>query len=147
METQSTPLTFPNKNTEGPFSDIKVGHIAIRTADYKGLIAWYQEKLSFRLIREWTAGDMQLAFIAPANDNDVIIEILGTQQIPDAEPIKTGYDHICFNVGNLEHTIQALTASGIEIVRCFPVPAIGKKVAFIADPEGNRIEFCEDLIL
>lgn len=134
-------------NAGSAFKDLKAGHLAIRTSEYEALIKWYGEKLDFRLIHEWTVGDMQLAFMALPNDSTFLIEILG---IKDPKPVNTlegnlGYDHLCFHVENLDETLQELNKRGVPVIRSFSVPAIGKRVAFIADPFGHKIEFCEDL--
>ncbi|HEY0298467.1 MAG TPA: VOC family protein [Arachidicoccus sp.] len=147
MENQITPLTFSATNENSKFSDIRAEHVAIRTTAYNDLIKWYVENLDFRIIREWTNGEMQLAFIAPPNDNKFLIEILGiksVEQISHSE-MKLGYHHLCFNVENLDNIIAELNKRDIPITRSFIVPAIGKRVAFIDDTFGNAIEFCEDI--
>ena len=147
MENQITPLTFSEKNTESKFSDIKAGHTAIRTTEYDAIIKWYLEKLDFRIVREWMAGEMRLAYLALPNDDDFMVEILGSKSSePIAnEEVKSGYDHLCFNVEDLDKTIEELKSRNINITRRFSVPAIGKCVAFIADPFGNKIEFCDNI--
>jgi lactoylglutathione lyase len=142
-------ITFPEKNTMSTLSNIKAGHIGILTSEYDAIIKWYREKLDFRLVHEWTSDEfkMQLAFLAPSNDNNFVIEIFGynkPEAVDNAE-VRYGYNHICFNVDNLDQTIDELQKRNISIVRSFSVPAIGKRVAFIADPFGNTIEFSEEL--
>ena len=147
MENQITPLTFSEKNTASKFSDIKAGHAAIRTTEYDAIIKWYLEKLDFRIVREWTAGEMRLAYLALPNDDDFMVEILGGKSDGEMtnEEVKSGYDHLCFNVADLDETIAELKSRDITITRSFSVPAIGKRVAFIADPFGNKIEFCDNI--
>ena len=146
MNTSLTPLTFPATNAASPFQDVKAGHIAIRTTAYDALVNWYQEKLDFRLVREWTAGEMKLAFLALPNDNTFLLEILGVSGAEAANTdVQPGYDHLCLNVADLDHTLETLKQRGIPVVRSFRTPAIGKRVAFIADLLGNKIEFCADL--
>ncbi len=147
MQNQITPLTFPEADTASPFKDLKAVHVAIRTADYEAAIRWYKEKPDFRLIREWTSGEMQLAFLALPDDDSFVIEILCVKGTgPAATPeVLSGYAHICFNVENLDKTVEALNARNIGLTRSFNAPAIGKRVAFIEDPFGNAIEFCEDM--
>ncbi|MDR6301903.1 VOC family protein [Mesonia maritima] len=146
MENSIATLAYPEKNENSVFNDMKGWHIAIRTTNYKELIAWYLKKLDFRLIKEFNAGEMKLALIAPPGDNYFILEILGVKENEEpSSEVKVGYDHICFNVTNLDKTMAALKSRDIEIVRSFEVPIIGKRVAFINDPFGNKIEFSEEL--
>jgi len=140
---------FPEKNTGSAFADVKAGHIGILTFEYDAIVKWYRENLDFRLVREWTNDglNMQLAFLAPPDDNSFVIEIFGYNQAEtagNAQP-KPGYNHICFDVANLDRTMAELHKRNINIVRSFSIPAIGRRVAFIADPWGNTIEFSEDI--
>lgn len=143
MNNSTTPINFPDKKENSLFNDMKGWHIAIRTTKYEELIKWYEQNLNFRLVKEFTSGDMKLALIAPPNDNNFLIEVLGVNENNDFEKaeVKSGYHHLCFNVDDLDKTIDALKQRNIVIERSFDAPAIGKKVAFISDPFGNIIEF------
>lgn len=147
MKNTISQLIYPEKNESSVFNDIKGWHVAIRTTEYEKFINWYEEILDFRLIKEFNAGEMQLALIAPPCDNNFIIEVLGVKENTNTHTteIKYGYDHVCYNVTNLDATINDLISRGIEIIRTFEVPIIGKRVAFINDPFGNKIEFAEEL--
>ena len=147
MENQITPISYTDKNTTSKFSDCKAGHVGIRTTKYNEILKWYEENLDFRIIRKWMVGNIQLAFIAPPNDNDFIIEIIcyDTNEKLANDEIKSGYNHLSFSVDNLDKTIAELTKRNIPIERSFSVPSIGLRVAFISDTFGNTIEFCEEL--
>lgn len=145
MENSISPLAYPEKNRTSDFNDLKGWHVAIRTTEYQKLISWYLKNLDFRLVKEFNAGEMQLALIAPPGDNNFILEVLGIKDDQEySSEVKVGYDHICFNVSNLDALLNALKLRDIQIVRTFEVPVIGKRVAFINDPFGNKIEFCEE---
>ena len=147
MQNQITPLTFSETHAASPFQNIKAHHVAIRTTEYDAAINWYCEKLDFRLIREWTVGETQLVFLALPNDDNFLIESLcikGAESLVASE-MQSGYAHICFNVENLDKTVEELNKRNIALTYSFAVPAIGKRVAFIADPFGNAMEFCEDM--
>lgn len=147
MKNSITPLNFPTKNCNSLFKDMKGWHVAIRTTKYEELIKWYEQNLDFRLIKEFTSGEMKLALIAPPGDNSFLIEVLGVKENEDfkQQEVKSGFDHLCFNVDDLDKTMQALKHRNISIEMTFPAPAIGKRVAFIIDPFGNKLEFSEEL--
>jgi len=151
MDTTITPLTFPGKEPGSIFSDMQATHIGIRTSDYEGLIKWYMEKLEFRLIRKWRAGDLKLAFLAPANDNSCWIEVIsqditGADAGQEARAFASGYHHFCMNVKNVDNTLSELARRGVATLRApFDVPVIGKRCGFIADPFGNVIELTADM--
>lgn len=147
MENEISRLTYLDKNSNSQFRDIKAGHVGIRTTKYSEIIKWYEENLDFRIIKKWTVGNIQLAFIAPPNDNDFIIEIIcyDSNEKTNDDEIKSGFNHLSFSVQNLDETIIELTKRKIPIVRSFSVPEISLRVAFISDTFGNTIEFCEDI--
>lgn len=147
MKNLISPINFPEKKDNSLFKDMKGWHVAIRTTHYHELIKWYEQNLDFRLVQEFNSGEMQLALIAPPGDNNFLVEVLGVKyvEVSEKSEIKSGYDHLCFMVDDLEHTINSLQQRNIEIDMTFPAPAIGKRVAFITDPFGNRLEFAEEL--
>jgi catechol 2,3-dioxygenase-like lactoylglutathione lyase family enzyme len=62
----------------------------------------------------------------------------------------TGYGHLCFATDNVDATMAALVARGVQaFVEAQTYPLDGttfeRRVAFITDPEGNVIEFGEPL--
>jgi catechol 2,3-dioxygenase-like lactoylglutathione lyase family enzyme len=129
-------------------SDIRASHVGIRTTDFEGLINWYIEKLDFRLIQKWNVGDLQLAYLAPANDNNFWIEILsiGSNEPEQAQSIVSGFQHLCFEVDNVDKTLAELNNRGVKTMRePFNVPVIGKRCGFIADLFGNVIELAESI--
>lgn len=146
----------PAKNPSSPFADMKGHHVAVRTPDLEGALAFYVEKLDFRVVATWDYADEQLAYIAPPNDDQFYVEILGGgEPAPrDVRPYTDladslkyrGYHHFCLNVGSVEETVAKLRARGVTIVtEPFVLPAISRKLAFFCDPFGNLIELAEVL--
>lgn len=127
-----------------------MGHIGVWTTDFEGLINWYVQNLEFRLIRQVDLGHLQLAFLAPATDDNFWLEVLCDKlkagaQTP-TQPATTGYLHFCLDVANVDQTLAEVNRRGIPTVRGpFDVPPIGKRCGFIADPLGNLIEFAQDI--
>ena len=54
-----------------------------------------------------------------------------------------GLNHICLAVSDLDRTVAELTARGVEITQAIKYGRDGNRQAWIADPEGNRIELME----
>lgn len=156
MNEQARVIELPEKNINSVFSSMRGAHVALRVPDYATTVKWYQEKLDFRLIHEWPFGDLQLAYLAPANDDNFWIEILaGGQPAPKTgyEDLNEslhpgGYHHFCIDVANVDDTIAELKSRGVNIVgEAFNLPAISKRLAFFADPDGNLIELAERINL
>jgi glyoxylase I family protein len=143
-------------NTSSPFADMKGHHVAVRASDLASALAWYVEKLDFRVIAQWPYADEQLAYVAPATDDHFFVEILGGgEHAPQearpydglADSLKyRGYHHFCLTVKSVDETIATLKSRGVTIVtEPFILPAISRKLAFFCDPFGNLIELAEVL--
>lgn len=147
-------VSLPPVNTGSPFSSMKGHHVAVRVPSFEAAIAWYTQKLDFRVVHQWPYADQKLAYLAPAADNEFFIEILGDGNPPPIpKPVYTdlgdslrlaGYHHFCINVDDMDRTVEELRRRGVQIVtEPFELPVIGRKLAFIADPFGNLIELAQ----
>ena len=108
-----TALNPPAANPKSPFASMKGNHVAFRVPDFAASKAWFVDKLDFRVIHEWPFGDLQLAYLAPSNDNALWIEILGGAR-PASRPRFSsvdeslhyaGYHHFCFDVASVDATL------------------------------------------
>jgi catechol 2,3-dioxygenase-like lactoylglutathione lyase family enzyme len=149
MKEHITTIQLPSRNEASVFSNMRGAHIALRAANYEGIVKWYQEKLDFRLIHEWPFGELKLAYLAPANDDNFWIEILG-----GGDPLAqndysdlseslhpAGYHHFCIDVASVDETMIELRRREVNVVvEPFNLPVIGKRLAFFAGPYGNLIE-------
>ena len=149
-------FVLPAKNTSSPFADMHGHHVAMRTPELEAAKRWYVETLDFRVVAEWDYADEKLAYIAPPNDDDFYIEILGGgERAPEEVRPYTdlgnslnycGYHHFCLNVTNVNETVDQLRSRGVTIVaEPFELAAISRRLAFFSDPFGNLIELAEVL--
>jgi len=149
-------FVLPAKNTSSPFADMHGHHVAMRTPELEVAKRWYVETLDFRVVAEWDYADEKLAYIAPPNDDDFYIEILGGgERAPEEVRPYTdlgnslnyrGYHHFCLNVTNVNETVDQLRSRGVTIVaEPFELAAISRRLAFFSDPFGNLIELAEVL--
>jgi lactoylglutathione lyase/glyoxylase I family protein len=147
-------FTLPPKNAASAFATMRGHHVALRVPDFARARDWYVEKLDFRVIHEWPYADEQLAYLAPANDDHFMIEILGGgDPLPIDRPAykdladslrHSGLHHFCINVVNIEEAVTELRRRGVTIVTApFKLDAISRKLTFFADPFGNLIELAE----
>lgn len=141
---------MPEKNSAGINGKIKVGHVGLRTINYEATIQWYIEKLGFRLLKKWVAGELKLAYLAPANDDNFWLEVLSSESVEfnqnDQQQVAVGFQHICFEVECVDETLKALREKDVKVVRePFNVAAIGKRCGFVVDLHGNMIEFAENI--
>lgn len=145
---------LPALDAASPFASMRGHHVAVRVPDFAAGKRWYTEKLDFRVIHEWPYADQQLAYLAPANDDAFLIELLGGGNPPPIpKPVYTdlgdslrlqGYHHYCLNVASVDDTLAELRRRGVTIVtEAFELPVINRRLAFLADPWGNLIELAE----
>lgn len=149
---ESVTIKIPAKNTHSVFSNMRGAHVALRVPDYEETKKWYMEKLDFRLLHEWPFGELQLAYLAPANDDNFWIELLaGGNPEPQANYADlneslhpSGYHHICMDVKSVDETLAELSKRGVTVLgEAFNLPAIGKRLGFFSDLWGNVIELAE----
>ena len=147
---ENTPLEIPEKMSQRITGQLRAAHVGLRTTDYEGTIQWYTEKLGFRVLYKWAMADLQLALLAPANDDNFCLEVLcgGIADSPQnpSQPIVSGYQHLCFEVDNVDEALAELRVKGIQVVQePFNVPEIGKRCGFVADLHGNVLEFASSI--
>ena len=106
------------------------------------------------MLREWPYGDLTLAYLMPANDDDFHFELLAGP-VPHPQPVLDdlavsldygGYQHVCVNVANVDAALAELRRRGVDVVEeAFEIEQISRRLAFIRDPWGNMIELAETL--
>jgi lactoylglutathione lyase/glyoxylase I family protein len=146
------PSSNEDPPPENPFASARIIHAALRVPDLEASKRWFVEKLDFHVAREWPVGELRYAWLCPAGDGSLHIEIVGgnaPEPNPEFGTIEetleySGYHHVCIDVANLDRALEALrrrgvTALGDPIV----MAAVGRRIAFIADPWGNLVELAE----
>ncbi len=82
------PATLPAAKTSSPFTSMKGDHVGVRVPDIDQAIAWYTQKLDFRVVHRWPYGDLQLAYVAPPVDSGFKIELLAGPGAVDRKPYR-----------------------------------------------------------
>ncbi len=137
-------------NSSSPFASWKLDHAAMRVPDFDSAMAWYTEKLEFRLRKQVSFAGLTFAFLSPAGDDNFVFEFLAGPGADSRPPHKdlhdsyktAGWHHVCFRVDNVDVVIAQLKQRAVTVVsEPHDVAAMGIRVAFIADPWGNLFEF------
>lgn len=147
---------LPARNETSPLASMRGHHVALRVPDFETELSWFLEKLDFRLVHRWPYEDQQVAYLAPPDDDGLFVELLGGGRVPPlprppykdlADSLRQGgQHHFCLNVADLDATISELRRRGVTIVtEPFVLDVIHRKLAFIADPNGNLIELAQVL--
>ena len=143
-------ITPPAVASPNPFASWRFEHAAIRVPDFETAVAWYTEKLDFRLVKSSPLNDKTYGFlVGAADDSGFSIELIagtGAESRPAYADLGSslnlsGLHHLAFRVGSVDEIIAELQFRRVKIVsEAHDVPQLGLRVAFFADPWGNLFE-------
>jgi catechol 2,3-dioxygenase-like lactoylglutathione lyase family enzyme len=145
-------LTAPHASS--PFASLKINHAAIRVPDFDSAVAWYAEKLDFRLKQSVSVAGLTFGFLYPAADDSFHFELLagpGAAERPLYKDLHdsyktSGWHHPGFSVDSVDDAIEELRRRSVTIVsEPHDVAAMGLRVAFFADPWGNLFEVIQSI--
>jgi lactoylglutathione lyase len=120
---------------------VRLGHVAFRVRDLEVSIGWYAEALgaqeAFRATEE--GGAPLLVYLELAAGQ--FIELFpGGKNPVEQPPAPIGYAHTCLVVDDLAATLAHLAARGVTPTAPPRTGRAGQALAFIDDPDGNRLE-------
>jgi len=120
-------------------------HTCYRILEIDRSVAFY-EALGFREVGRIPIRDEAInVFMNQPGDGDMPrLEL--TYNIGREEPyeIGTGYGHIAITADDLDATLARLAAQGIEPEKPpYTIREGGSRLAFVADPDGYRVELIE----
>ena len=120
---------------------LRFGHVAFHVRDLERSIQWYGAALgareAFRANRE--DGSPQLVYLELAPGQ--FLELFPGGRTPVEEPPQPiGYAHTCLVVDDLAAALAHLATLGVTPLVPQRPGRAGQTLAFIADPDGNRLE-------
>lgn len=120
-----------------------ISHMAMRTKDIEASLDFYARGLGLReMFRLHRDGTLWLVYLC-INDTTYL------ELFPDGEgerapgKMEVGYNHLCLEVDNIEHTIAHLEGEGVPLTSPLQTGDDGNRQAWVEDPDGHRIEFME----
>ena len=120
-----------------------IGHVAIRARDLDAVLAFYTDTLGFREMFRLHHDDGSLMLVYVRVTEDQFLEFFPNATGEAPPPSNVGYNHLCLTVADIEATLRDLEARGVPLSRGLQTGRDGNRQAWIADPEGNRIELME----
>lgn len=123
-------------------------HIGLTTADADRLIPFYVKKLGFALVKE---GTLSRAIVRPllglTSACRFVVLVLGRAKVELFEPTamvvrkklasQAGINHWGFTVGDKAAFAGQLRRRKVPVIE---VVKDGRKIYFVKDPDGNRLE-------
>lgn len=117
-------------------------HTSITVKDMDESISFYTERLGMTLAsrREIKQNNAEIAFLEMAGTNHRIELTWWRDKKDYAEGDQL--DHIAFGVADLQKTVEAMRAKGVEIAK-EPYSLGSSRIAFVKDPNGIWLEMIE----
>lgn len=122
-----------------------VHHIAIICSNYDKSKDFYTNTLGLTILREVYREQRQSYKLDLALNGEYIIELFSFPNSParPSRPESCGLRHLAFSVHNIQESVAALTAKGVELEPIRIDEFTQKKFTFFADPDGLPIELYE----
>lgn len=128
---------------------LKLDHVALEVSDLDRAIAFYTEKLGLRLLFR-QADDVHhesFAFLDFGNGHLELLQRLDSQNRPapfEPIPMRSSFcPHVAISTHDLDALLALLTNAGIPILKG-PMEIPGQvRWAYLADPDGNILEFVQ----
>lgn len=124
-------------------------HTSIRTSNMDRSISFYTRLLGLRLLsrREIPQNNAEIAFLQDAEGKGARLELTfykNQTEFIQADYENRVFDHIAFDIKDMEQTISALRKEGITITdEPYRLGPDGPLIAFVEDPDGTLIELIE----
>ena len=125
-------------------------HFAIAVGDLGQLIDWYSKTLDFEIEKRFVLTDANLEIVKLISPGGVRVELLKEIDGPPTgvqlRLTAPGSKHICFHVASVDKTAAELRERGVTFTQ-HPktITESNERNCWIRDPEGNMIEFIEEL--
>ncbi len=139
-----------------------IHHIAIRTHNFEGTLAFYTKALDFSLRRAWSLPSFNLkqaAMLQSADghsyielyDEDADIPAQGRKRLPGEPLVQTALLHICLKAADAAEAFRRAIAHGatpcLEPMELeLGMPGVRVRNALVYSPNGEVIEFLEPVV-
>lgn len=125
---------------------MRILHTMLRVGDLDRSIAFYTEVLGMKLLRrnDYPDGKFTLAFVGYQDEKDgAVLELTYNWGVEKYE-LGAGYGHIAIEVEDAYRACEMVKQKGGSVIReAGPMMHGSTVIAFVADPDGYRIEFIQ----
>ena len=121
-------------------------HTSIRTSNLEKSIDFYCKVFTLELVsrREIKQTNAEIAFLRDPEGKGATLELTfyrKQKKFIQADYEDRLFDHLAFEVKNMEETLSALRAEGVTVTdEPFKLGPAGPLIAFVEDPDGTLIE-------
>jgi lactoylglutathione lyase len=125
---------------------MRILHTMLRVGDLQRSIRFYTEVMGMRLLRTTDRPQQQysLAFLGYGEETEQTVIELTYNYGVDHYELGSGYGHIAIEVPDAHAACERIKAGGGTVTReAGPVKGGSTVIAFVADPDGYKIELIE----
>ncbi|MDD2768002.1 MAG: lactoylglutathione lyase [Methylococcus sp.] len=126
---------------------MRILHTMLRVGDLQKSLRFYTQVLGMRLMRqmEFPDGKFTLAFVGYGEEADSAVIELTYNWGEDKYDLGNGFGHIALEVDDIHAAVARIRDLGGEVLRePGPMKHGTTVIAFVADPDGYRIELIEN---
>ena len=122
-----------------------LGHVAINVQDLGKSLDFYTRVMEFPEMMRLHKDDGSTWLVYLRITDDQFLEIFpGADEERAPESWRSnGMTHMCLTVDDIEGVVKRLTAKGVRLIVPLKDGADGNRQAWVADPDGNRIEIMQ----
>ena len=121
-----------------------IGHVALKVADIERSLAFYRDRLGFAQMMHLDREDGSLWLVYLRITDTQFLELFpGGEGHSAPGPERTAVNHFCIECSDLHATAEALRAAGVALTVEPQLGLDNNWQCWIADPDGNRIEFMQ----
>ena len=122
-------------------------HIAINARDFDKTLSFYRDTLGFKQLNTVITEEFSATYLMiPGGSRIELFDLKGKHRQTEKTDNDVGVRHYAFTVVDVASHARALEEAGVEIVLpCCDLGNFNARVVLFKDPDGNILEFCEDL--
>lgn len=125
---------------------MRILHTMLRVGDLERSIAFYVEVLGMKLLRrrDYPGGEFTLAFVGYQDEKDgAVLELTYNWGVEKYE-MGTAFGHIAIEVDDAARACEMVREKGGSVIsEAGPMQHGTTILAFVADPDGYKIEFIQ----
>lgn len=122
-----------------------LGHVAINVKDLDKALDFYTRVLEFPEMMRLHKDDGSTWLVYLRITDDQFLEIFpgaDEERAPESWH-NNGMTHLCLTVDDIDAVVKRITDKGVALIVQLKDGADGNRQAWIADPDGNRIEIMQ----
>lgn len=125
---------------------MRILHTMIRVGDLKRSIEFYTDIMGMKLLRQkdYPSGKFTLAFVGYGSEAESAVIELTHNWETDKYDLGTGFGHIAIGHEDIYKLCDDIKRAGGKVTRePGPMSHGGSVIAFVADPDGYKIELIQ----